>query len=86
MRGESDNMKKIICMLLCVLTLLWQNTPAIAGVYKVVPGDTLWDIATKFKTKVDDLMVDNPQLENPDLIFPGDVVRLRQLIWQEEFD
>ena len=61
--------------------------------YTVVRGDTLWDIATRFLDdpfewrKLDQL---NPQIVNPDLIYPGELVFLEPPqaapLFQEQLD
>lgn len=45
--------------------------------YTVVQGDTLWAIAARYGTSVTALCALNPQLANPNLIYPGERVRVR---------
>ncbi len=47
-----------------------------ANTHTVVKGDTLWDIANKYGTTVAELASKNPQIKNPNLIYPGDVIKL----------
>ena len=42
--------------------------------YKVVAGDSLWKIAVKHEIGVSEIISANPQIKNPNLIYPGDTV------------
>ncbi|QIA26606.1 LysM peptidoglycan-binding domain-containing protein [Thermaerobacter sp. PB12/4term] len=42
--------------------------------YVVQPGDTLFQVAQRFGVELQDLVAANPQITNPDRIWPGEVV------------
>jgi len=42
--------------------------------YRVKPGDTLYNIAQRFGISLDAIIRANPQIPDPDLIYPGQVI------------
>ena len=48
----------------------------LASTHKVVSGDTLWDIAMANGISLQSLIDANPQIRNPDLIYPDQIVHL----------
>lgn len=50
------------------------KTAGAQTVYTVVKGDTLWGIANRYGVKLRSLIAANPQIKNPNLIYPGDRV------------
>ncbi|MER2260756.1 MAG: SafA/ExsA family spore coat assembly protein [Psychrobacillus sp.] len=58
------------------LALLLPLTAFAANTYTVVSGDSLWKIAVKTQTGVSELIEENPQLENPNLIYPGQKINV----------
>lgn len=47
-----------------------------ARVHKVEAGDTLWGLAAQYGLTLTDLVALNPQIKNPNIIHPGDEVRV----------
>lgn len=46
------------------------------AIHIVKKGDTLWGIARQYGVALTDLIAANPQIKNPNLIYPGNGVRL----------
>lgn len=46
--------------------------------YIVKPNDTLWKIAKDHNISLNELLALNPQITNPSLIFPGDVINIQK--------
>ena len=51
-----------------------QSAPSYSGTYVVRKGDTLWGIAGRYGVALADLIAANPQIKNPNLIYPGETV------------
>ncbi|NNG67269.1 LysM peptidoglycan-binding domain-containing protein [Caldanaerobacter subterraneus] len=45
--------------------------PSSGKVYIVKPGESLWTIAQKFNTTVEAILKANPEIKDPNLIYPG---------------
>jgi len=70
-------MKKALTILVAVLVLLLSFQTAFAAVpYTVVKGDSMWKIAVKFKVGLSEIISANPQIKNPALIYPGQVLTI----------
>ena len=47
-----------------------------SAIYTVKKGDTLWGIARRYGVALTALIAANPQIKNPNLIYPGDRVNI----------
>ncbi|MBQ8508878.1 MAG: SafA/ExsA family spore coat assembly protein [Clostridia bacterium] len=52
---------------------------ASAAVHTVVKGDTMWKIASKYQVGVSEIIAANPQVSNPNMIYPGQTVNIPEL-------
>ncbi|MCI2057961.1 MAG: LysM peptidoglycan-binding domain-containing protein [Oscillibacter sp.] len=52
------------------------RTAAAQSTYTVKKGDTLWGIARRYGVTLPALTAANPRIKNPNLIYPGEVVRI----------
>jgi len=72
--------EKIIFSSILFFAMVFQNTVYGASLaYTVKSGDSLWRIAVKNETGISELISMNPQLKNPSLIYPGNVVYIPNL-------
>ncbi len=44
--------------------------------YKVVSGDSMWKIAVRYQVGVSEIIAVNPQISNPSMIFPGQIITI----------
>ncbi|HWL25458.1 MAG TPA: SafA/ExsA family spore coat assembly protein [Ureibacillus sp.] len=66
------NLKKgVVASVLSLSLLIPVSAFAAGSSYTVVSGDSLWKIAVKTQTGVQELINSNPQLQNPNVIYPG---------------
>ena len=47
--------------------------------HTVVKGDTMWKLAVKYQVGTSEIIQANPQISNPDLIYPGQVLAIPQV-------
>lgn len=73
-------MKKLISLSMAAITALAmvQSTQA-AMTHTVRRGDTMWKIAATYKVGTSEIISANPQVKNPNLIYPGDVLTIPTL-------
>ena len=45
----------------------------------VVKGDTMWKLAVKYEVGTGEIIAANPQVSNPDLIYPGQLLNIPQV-------
>lgn len=68
---------KQFCPTVYWIKLEFKECYNLKNVYYVRRGDTLGRIAIRFGTTVKRLLLINPQITRPDLIFPGEYIILR---------
>lgn len=71
-----NKFKKVAIAGILSVSLLVPMTAFAANSYTVVSGDSLWKIAVKTQTGVQELINANPQLKNPNLIYPGQKINV----------
>ena len=74
-------MKKIVALVLsAVLAMALAVSAAAADLsHTVAPGDTMWKLASAYQVGTSEIIAANPQIPNPNLIYPGQVLRIPQV-------
>jgi|GEM_PF-2402302 len=60
--------------LLMAVTICECINSTIRNSHVVQPGESLWEIAQKYGIHPEYLFRANPQVRNPDMIFPGQII------------
>ena len=70
-------MKKTLILIFSIAVLAVVLTAGIsAAAHTVVSGDTMWKLAVKYQVGTSEIRDANPQIVNPDLIYPGQVLNI----------
>lgn len=74
-------MKKLISTLMALsLFFACAISASAAGLsHTVTAGDTMWKLAVKYQVGTSEIISANPQISNPDLIYPGQVLTIPQV-------
>lgn len=60
-------------------TLLTMPAQAAGLTHTVTKGDTMWKLAVRYQAGTSEITQANPQVSNPDLIYPGQVLNIPQI-------
>ena len=73
-------MKKFLsaCMALLLFFTISPSASAANLSHTVAKGDTMWKIASKYHIGTSEVIRANPQISNPNLIYPGQVLTIPQ--------
>jgi uncharacterized YkwD family protein/spore coat assembly protein SafA len=73
-------MKKFLSKIAAsVLAVALLSTGASALSHTVVQGDTMWKLAVKYQVGTSEIISANPQISNPNLIYPGQALTIPTL-------
>lgn len=73
-------MKKLLVMCMALIMVFAYALSALAAgvTHTVKQGDTMWKLAVKYQVGISEMIRANPQISNPDLIYPGQVLTIPQ--------
>ncbi len=71
-------MKKLLSIAISavVLAATFITSASAATTHTIVSGDTMWKIAVKYEVGLSELKSANPQIANPNLIYPGQTLNI----------
>ncbi len=71
-------MKKLFVFVLSMVMIAATVLASVSAAtkYTVVRGDSMWKIAVKYQVGLDEIKSANPQIVNPNLIYPGQVLNI----------
>ena len=74
-------MKKVLSLCMALLLSAACALPVSAAKlsHTVVRGDTMWKLAVKYQVGTREIIDANPQVANPDLIYPGQILTIPQV-------
>ena len=78
---QEVKMKRVfsICAVFALLCALALSVSAAGISHTVVKGDTMWKLAVKYQVGTSEIIQANPQITNPNLIYPGQILTIPQL-------
>lgn len=65
-----------LCLSLLLCGALFLPAAAADATHTVAKGDTMWKVAVKYQIGVSEIIAANPQITNPNLIYPGQVLTI----------
>ncbi len=71
-------MKKLFVFIvsMVILASVLATGVSAATSHTVVAGDSMWKIAVKYQVGLSEIKAANPQISNPDLIYPGQILTI----------
>ena len=69
-------MKKLLSLSLALAAAAAMTVPTFAASHTVQSGDTMWKLAVQYQVGTSEIIDANPQVADPDLIYPGDVLAI----------
>ena len=69
-------MKKLLSLSLALAAAAAMTVPTFAASHTVQSGDTMWKLAVQYQVGTSEIIDANPQVADPDLIYPGDVLTI----------